>query len=129
MKTTRLQYAAAAAALVSSSLALSGEAWNIVNDATAWMDTFWDPALSMLFDPATASSMSHTTLGSVWYAVGLLARNGNNGCDAANADAIINYVIDGQFKDPQDLWYGDYTKESEEPAVGSSVYAPKEYGK
>ena len=95
---------AALAVMAPETLAWAGEAWNIVTDATAWMDVWWDPRLNMLYDPSASTSMGHTTLGSAWYAVGLLARNGNNGEDAAKADAIINYIISQQFQDPQDLW-------------------------
>lgn len=106
--------------------ALTGEAKAMLEDSLAWMDRFWDPRINQLYDLESKAAMNHETQPSIWYAVGLLARN--NGDDAANAEAIISYVIADQFKNPADLWYGDYTREPEEPDVGTAVYPPKAYG-
>jgi hypothetical protein len=110
------------------SAALSGEALAMVEDSTAWMDRFYDARIAQLYDLESKAAMNHETLPSVWYAVGLLARNGNDGEDVARAEAIIEYVIADQFDNPEDLWYGDYTREPEEPDVGSDVYPPQAYG-
>ena len=128
MRSIMAQLVASAAVLAPQALGLSGAAWQMVMDSTAWQDPWWDESLGMLYDPSSATAMTHSTLGSAWYAVGLLARNGNNGQDAQNADRIINYIIGGQFQGTENFWYGDYNKESEEPLVGTPVYPPSEYG-
>ncbi|KAK0389061.1 hypothetical protein NLU13_2637 [Sarocladium strictum] len=102
------------------SWALAGEAKAMVEDATEWMDRFYDPKMAQVHDLDSKAAMNHETLASTWYAVGLLARNGDG--DAAKAEAIITCIINGQFDNPQDLWYGDYTKEPEEPTVGTPWY-------
>lgn len=124
----RLTVAAIASIHASASLALSGEAKAMVEDSMAWMDKFFDPNLYQLYDLESKAAMNHETLPSVWYAVGLLARNGNNGKDVSNAESIISYVIADQYNNPADLWYGDYTREPEEPHVGTDFYPPKLYG-
>lgn len=114
--------------MVAGSLAaLKGEALAMVNDATRWMDSFYDADLHYLYDVESKSAMGHEALTSAWYAVGLLARNGNEGDDAVQADAIIQAVIADQKQNPADLWYGNYVREPEEPTVGSSVYPARPY--
>ena len=108
--------------------ALSGEARAMVEDSMEWMDRYYDPKISQLYDLESKAAMNHETLTSAWYAVGLLARNGNGGKDVSEAEKIISYIIADQHKNPKDLWYGDYTREPEEPDVGSSVYPAKAYG-
>lgn len=74
-------------------------------------------------------AMNHEILTSAWYAVGLLARNGNSGKDVSEAESIINYIIIAyQHRNLADLWYGDYTRELEELNVGTAVYPAKPYG-
>ena len=116
------------AAQVMGVVALRGEARAMMEDSMKWMDRFYDPSTSQLFDLESKAAMNHETLTSVWYAVGLLARNGNRGKDVSAAESIIKYVIADQHDNPKDLWYGGYTREPEEPDVGSSVYPPKAYG-
>lgn len=110
------------------SLALSGEAKAMMEDSMTWMDKYYDPKVKQLYDLESKAAMNHETLTSAWYAVGLLARNGNSGKDVSEAGSIINYIIDDQHKNPADLWYGDYTREPEEPNVGTTVYPAKPYG-
>ncbi|CAG9997229.1 unnamed protein product [Clonostachys byssicola] len=107
--------------------ALSGEARAMVEDSMAWMDRFYDPRIHQLFDLESKAAMNHETLPSAWYAVGLLARNGNDGKDVSAAESVIQYIIADQHDNPKDLWYGDYTREPEEPDVGSSVYPAQAY--
>lgn len=114
------------------------------------MDSFYDPSAGYLFDESAATALRHETRSSAWYAVGLLARN--NGTDVEEALKILTNVVNAQFKDPRDQWYGlvsstvstpnfsqqmkkgankgrygDYQQEPEEPTVGSPYYAAKLY--
>ena len=106
---------------------LSGEALAMVEDSMAWMDRFYDPKLAQLYDLESKAAMNHETLTSAWYAVGLLARNGNEGEDVSRAESIISYIIADQHDNPADLWYGGYTREPEEPDVGTGVYPARQY--
>ncbi|KAI0010828.1 hypothetical protein F4779DRAFT_275955 [Xylariaceae sp. FL0662B] len=131
MKLTSTIFIKAAALLAvqaMGSVAMSREARAMMEDSMAWMDNFYDPKIGQLFDLESKAAMNHETLTSAWYAVGLLARNGNKGKDKSAAEAIISYIIADQFDNPKDLWYGDYTREPEEPAVGSAVYPARAYG-
>lgn len=106
---------------------LSGEALAMVEDSMAWMDRFYDPKLAQLYDLESKAAMNHETLTSAWYAVGLLARNENDGEDVSRAESIISYIIADQHDNPADLWYGGYTREPEEPDVGTEVYPARQY--
>ncbi|EKG21698.1 hypothetical protein MPH_00962 [Macrophomina phaseolina MS6] len=92
------------------------------NMSMSWLDTLYDPKAFYLYDVSqgTQTSLNHETRASAWYAIGLLARN--NGSDVENALQIIQNVIAGQFKDPEDQWFGDYQKYPEEPTVGTALY-------
>lgn len=110
------------------STTLTGEAKAMMEDSMAWMDNFFDPKENLIFEVQSDAAMNHETLESVWYAVGLLARNGNQGQDVSHAEGIITRVIDDQYKDPADIWFGVYTKEPEEPYVGTAPYPATRYG-
>ncbi|KAJ7162860.1 hypothetical protein C8R46DRAFT_1101709 [Mycena filopes] len=62
---------------------------------------------------------------SAWYAVGLLARNGNG--DVATASTILQDVISFQFTDPNTNWFGTFKATPSAPDPGS-VYPPMLYG-
>ena len=91
-----------------------------------WMDTFYDASANYLYDLSATAALHHNTRSSVWYALGLLARN--EGDDVTEAQAIITEIIRGQNKNESEQWYGDYQQEPEEPSVGSPAYQPKIYG-
>ena len=103
------------------------ESWSenschLFSESMDYMDRIYDPDAGYLSDPTGATALRHNTRASVWYAVGLLARNQDGNVDQAMR--IIRNVIDGQFKDPKDQWYGDYQQYPEEPTVGTSAYPP-----
>ncbi|KAI8316321.1 hypothetical protein K4K59_000221 [Colletotrichum sp. SAR11_240] len=99
---------------------LSTNAQGLLNESMAWMDQYYDRSAGYLYDFGSASALRHETRSSVWYALGLLARN--NGDDAAEAEKIITNTIAGQFKVESEQWYGDYQKYDGEPYVGSENY-------
>lgn len=90
-----------------------------------WMDNYYDTSANYLYSFGSASALRHDTRHSVWYALGLLARNDQ--ADAHEAQCIIHNVIEAQYKDPAEQWYGDYQKEPEEPYVGTPLYQPEIY--
>lgn len=100
----------------------SEDSCHLFSESMDYMDRIYDPAAGYLFDLTGATALRHNTRASVWYAVGLLARNQDDNVDQAMR--IIRNVIDGQFEDPKDQWYGDYQKYPEEPTVGTSAYPP-----
>ncbi|KAF7593026.1 hypothetical protein BBP40_012113 [Aspergillus hancockii] len=117
-----LSWASWATAALASSCpeSWSKDACHLFSESMDYLDPIYDPKAAYVFDPSAATALRHDTRTSVWYAVGLLARNKND--DVAQAMAIIRNVVDGQFKNPKDQWYGDYQKYPEEPTVGSPAY-------
>ncbi|ORY61035.1 uncharacterized protein BCR38DRAFT_459944 [Pseudomassariella vexata] len=96
------------------------KAQGLLNETMAWLDTWYDPSAGYLYDCAGSVALRHETRSSAWYALGLLARN--NGSDAVEAERIVRNIIQAQFKNEQDQWYGDYEMYPGQPQVGSSVY-------
>lgn len=104
---------------------LAPYARDLFTESMTWMDGYYDPSAGYLFDENSAAALRHETRSSVWYAIGLLGRN--EGSDVEDAMNIITNVINSQFKDPADQWYGDYQQEPEEPTVGTAAYPEKLY--
>jgi hypothetical protein len=105
----------------------SPHAEDLLDQSMQWLDGFYDPSFGYLHDVSGSNAMRHNTRSSSWYALGLLARNGNDGDDVVQAEKIISKLAEGQFKDPSKQWYGDYQKYPEEPAVGTPYYNPVIY--
>lgn len=98
---------------------------DMLDASMEYMDSFYDSSYKYLYAPKGESALRHSTVETSWYALGLLMRN--EGGDAEEAQDIIKAIIDGQFKDPEQQWYGTYQKYPEEPDVGSDVYAQRIY--
>ncbi|KAF6523248.1 hypothetical protein HZS61_011747 [Fusarium oxysporum f. sp. conglutinans] len=107
---------------VAQSWALSGEAKAMVEDSMEWMDRFYDPKISQLYDLDSKAAMNHETLASTWYAVGLLARNGDG--DASRAEDVIRYVIKDQHDNPKGLVESLKTFDGERTYNGKAYYPP-----
>lgn len=93
-------FAANAGASYVSSMPVNAQ--SLFNESMTWLDTWYDPSAGYLYDEGAATALHHETRSSVWYAVGLLARN--EGDDVARAETIITNAIHGQYKNPQDYW-------------------------
>lgn len=106
---------------------LPSNAQDLFNRSMSWLDSLYDPETGYLFDVSqnTQTSLNHVTRASVWYATGLLARN--EGSDKEAANQIIRNVVEGQYKNMQDQWFGTYQKYPEEPTVGTAAYPAKIY--
>ncbi|KAB8301274.1 hypothetical protein EYC80_003159 [Monilinia laxa] len=100
-------------------------AQGLFNESMDYLDRSYDNSAGYLYDTSGSTALRHETRTSAWYAIGLLARN--QGSDIFEAEKIISNVINAQFKDAEDQWYGDYQIEPEEPELGSSNYAPVMY--
>lgn len=109
-----------AAAGASSPSSWTPNVQQLFTESMTWMDTFYDARAGYLYDLDRESALRHNTRASAWYALGLLARGEDS--DLAEADTIIRNVIEGQFTDPEEQWYGTYQKFPEEPEVGSEGY-------
>lgn len=95
--------ALAGSATASSYVAsLSVNAQGLLNESMAWMDQYYDRSAGYLYDIGSASALRHETRSSVWYALGLLARN--EGDDAAEAEKIITNTIGSQFQVVEEQW-------------------------
>lgn len=81
---------------------LSTNSKSLFSEGMSWMDTYYDSKAGYLYNFDAASALRHETRSSVWYALGLLARN--NGSDVDEAEKIITNVIEGQHKVPADQW-------------------------
>lgn len=101
-------------------------AQSLFTEGMGWLDNYYDGEAGYLYDLSNSAALRHETRSSAWYAFGLLARNTND--DVAEAEKVITNIIDGQYTDPKDEWYGTYQKYPEEPTVGSKYYPPTMYG-
>lgn len=82
---------------------LPENAQNLLDESMRWMDTFYDSSESYLYELSAFAALRHETRSSVWYALGLLARNEKD--DAEQAESIIGNVVRAQFKEPAEQWY------------------------
>lgn len=104
---------------------LPQNARELLSQSMSWLDTFYDPSSAYLYDLSATTALRHETRSSVWYALGLLARNTHD--DAHQAQRILRNAIGAQFKNASEQWYGDYQQEPEEPYVGSPAYEAEIY--
>lgn len=92
---------------------------DMFNAAIEWNDGFWDDEAGYLV-ASSSNPGRYDTRHTAWYATQLLARNGHG--DVARAVRIFDNVISGQYLDPADQWYGDYTQSPSAPQPGTSEY-------
>lgn len=81
----------------------STDTCQLFTESMEYLDRIYDASAGYVYDPSAATALRHDTRTSVWYAVGLLARD--QGDDVAQAMTIIRNVIDAQFKDTSDQWW------------------------
>ncbi|KAJ6127115.1 hypothetical protein N7523_002727 [Penicillium sp. IBT 18751x] len=92
---------------------------DMFNTAIEWNDGFWDEDAGYLV-AAASNPGRYDTRHTAWYATQLLARNEHG--DVARAVRIFDNVISGQYLDPADQWYGDYTQSPSAPQPGTTEY-------
>ncbi|KAJ1564586.1 hypothetical protein HK405_014487, partial [Cladochytrium tenue] len=122
--------AVAAAALVvasplSAAATLTGHAKDLFDVSLSWQDQFWDEKAGYLITADLTLPGRWDTRQTAWYSVGLLYRNQDG--DVARAKRIINQIIDMQYTEPGNAWYGTYQQSPEEPLPGTSIYAASAY--
>jgi hypothetical protein len=74
---------------------------SLLQESMNWMDMYYDAKRGYLFS-FDATTLTHNTRSSVWYAAGLLARNA--GDDAEQAARIIRNVVGAQFRNETLQW-------------------------
>lgn len=109
---------AASSFLAVSATEYSQYAQDLLDQSMDFMDRVYDPEAGYLFNLYYA--LQHETRSSSWYAAGLLARNTND--DVEQAVKIIGNIIEPQFKNASEQWYGDYQSYPEEPYPGTEAY-------
>jgi hypothetical protein len=92
---------------------------DMFSTAIEWNDRFWNEDAGYLI-AAASNPGRYDTRHTAWYATQLLARNGPG--DVARAVRIFDNVISGQYLDPADQWYGDYTQSPSAPQPGTTEY-------
>lgn len=106
-----------------------------------FLDSFYDKRAGYLYDLSSATGLRHESRQTVFYALGLLARN--EGTDVDEAGVILNNIVAGQITDPESgacvssstspsiyktnikciLRYGDYQIYPEQPQFGAGYPA------
>lgn len=81
---------------------LPANAKSLLDESMKWMDAFYDSSEGYLYDLSATAALRHETRSSVWYALGLLARNEED--DIQQAESIVRNVIEAQFKEPAEQW-------------------------
>jgi hypothetical protein len=89
---------------------MSHNAEGLSAEATAWMDSLWDPEARLLRCPGGHAHMVRETS---WYAAGLLTRGGDGDRDRA-AEAIMS-VLNHQFEAPGRPYHGTWRRSPDEP--------------
>lgn len=92
---------------------LAPNSLDLFSKTMAFLDEFYDPVAGYLYDLSSAEGLRHESRQSVFYSLGLLARN--EGDDAANAAKILYNIVAGQNTDPNSEAYGDYQIYPEQP--------------
>lgn len=81
---------------------LSPNSRQLLTQSMNWMDMYYDSSAGYLYDVSGTAALRHETRSSAWYAVGLLARNGED--DVQNAERIIRNVIQDQYGNTSEQW-------------------------
>ncbi|KAF3762472.1 hypothetical protein M406DRAFT_218542, partial [Cryphonectria parasitica EP155] len=98
---------------------------DLFSQGMTFLDSFYDPRAGYLYDLSSAEGLRHESRQTVFYALGLLARN--QGQDAVQAAKILYNIVGGQITDPDSGAYGDYQIYPEQPAFGPG-YPAEAYG-
>ncbi|KAI8814996.1 hypothetical protein BJ742DRAFT_781863 [Cladochytrium replicatum] len=124
-KSTLAAIVVALAAVVSARPFLAPATQSLFDASMNWQDQFWDERAGYLITADLTLPGRWDTRQTAWYSVGLLHRNLWG--DVARAKRIINAIIDRQYTQPGNAWYGTYQQSPEEPLPGSPIYAANVY--
>jgi hypothetical protein len=114
---------------------LSKDSREIVLTSLQWADQAWDPQAMLCRSPATirtdgvASETQSRTFfmvrDSVWYAIGLLLRDGPG--DRERAAQIVRAVLKQQYREPSKPWDGTFRRSPNEPEPGENAQMWRAY--
>lgn len=104
---------------------LGANARRFGHDATAWMDTLWDPEQRLLRAGRSQAGHTHMIRETCWYAVGLLARGA--GGDLERAASAIHGVLDHQFDAPGTVFHGTWRRWPDEPDPAAGAIEWRDY--
>src|SRR5262245_52800934 len=100
--------------------ALNAHARDLLMASVGWMDGFWDEAAGLLRRtdpnadrPPAPARGDHMVRESVWYAAGLLLRDGPG--DRERAFRAIETVLDNQWNAPEQPYHGTFRRTPDEP--------------
>lgn len=83
----------------------SNDTQDMFSQGMTFLDSFYDRRAGYLYDLSSATGLRHESRQTVFYALGLLARN--QGQDAGEAARILYNIVAGQITDPES---GAYVK-------------------
>lgn len=82
---------------------LPPHAQELLSESMAWMDIHYDADVGYLYFPGGSSALRHDPRSSVWYSLGLLARNRDD--DVVQAERIIDNIVGIQYTNASEQWY------------------------
>ena len=91
-----------------------------------WMEDCWDEAAGLLLGTGDAklTTPHHAIRGSVWYAFGLLMRDGRA---TARAVRVIDTVLNNQLDAPGRIFHGTFLRAPEEPYPPADAVIWRDY--
>jgi hypothetical protein len=99
--------------------ALDAYARDLLLSSMEWSDKYWDEGVGLLWAPANVADPhdatpagSHMVRNTIWYALGLLMRNGEG--DNERAAKAISAVLDYQLDEPGRPFHGTFYRAPEE---------------
>lgn len=106
---------------------LDANARDLFAASMQWMERHWDAAIGLLWGVGDAplALPRHSIRGSVWYALGLLMRNGAG--DDKQASQVIETVLKYQFDAPGRVFHGTFLRAPEEPYPPENAVVWRDY--
>ena len=113
--------------VASRSASLDANARDLFDASMRWMEDCWDEAAGLLLGTGDAklTTPHHAIRGSVWYAFGLLMRNGPN--DGARAARVIERVLNNQLDAPGRIFHGTFLRAPGEPRPPADAVIWRDY--
>src|SRR5262245_20593715 len=110
-----------------SSASLDANARDLFDASMRWMEAYWDEAAGLLRGSGDAklTTAHHTIRGRVWYALGLLMRDGAG--DSERAVRVIDTVLNHQLDAPGRIFHGTFLRAPEEPYPPADTVIWRDY--
>ncbi|MGO4369292.1 hypothetical protein AB4Z21_00580 [Paenibacillus sp. MCAF20] len=105
---------------------MSEEQQFLLAQSMSMMDAIYDERAAMLWNEEDGDRESHSTRASAHYAVGLLMRGGPG--DRERACEVLHRVMDMQFDDPEEIYYGTFRTSPEAKVPPKGHFPWKSFG-